>query len=54
MKPYLIVLLIAVLNAIAIVILDLPKYIFIVLVISTVMSLIAVGIKENLKKEPKK
>jgi len=50
MKPYLIVVLIAVLVAIANILLDVPKHIFIVLVISTIISLIAVGMKGSLKK----
>lgn len=51
MKPYLLVLSIAGLLAAVFNILDMPKHIFIVLVINTTISLLAVAIKAKLKKE---
>lgn len=50
MKPYLIVLSIAILVAIFNIILDVPKYVYTILIISTIMSLIFVGMKGSSKK----
>lgn len=50
MKTYLTVLLISILVAIFNIILDVPKHIYIILIMSTIIALIFAGIKESSKK----
>lgn len=50
MKSYLGVLLIAIVVALFIYILDVPNHIYIVLILSTIISLIVIAIKEGVKK----
>ncbi|SFN28828.1 hypothetical protein SAMN05421832_1351 [Psychrobacillus psychrodurans] len=50
MKPYLIVLSIAILVAVFNIILDVPTHIYIILIISTIISFIFTGMKDNSKK----
>lgn len=47
MKPYLIVLLVAIVVAIFNIVLEVPKHIYIVLIISTIIALFFTGIKKK-------